>query len=152
MVIPRRLRTAALLALTMFSSQAAIAFAQPGAPSAGTGPTTAPPITIAGSNLTTSGGKASRTWLVLQFRNEAKVAADEVRFLTRYDGSENVVVDKGLFSPGTMIVHRFITGPLPGFRGTTDCTVGDVHFTDGTYWESASLKRSRPQGTQPGAG
>lgn len=148
-MVTRRPGTAALLALTMLSVQPTSAYAQALAPSAGALPTAAPPIKIESSSSVTGGGKAPRTWLALQFRNEAKVAADEVRFVVRYNGSDNEIVDKGLFSPGTLIVHRFIAGQLVGFRDPRDCSVSYVHFMDGTHWESGPLERSRPQGQQP---
>jgi len=82
-----------------------------------------------------SAGKGGRAWIVLGFRNESRVTADEVRFVVRYDGSETVIVDKGTFSPGTLIVHAFIAPRgIPSPRSSPDATVRSVAFADGTHF------------------
>jgi hypothetical protein len=138
--------SAALLALALLGLQATSVQAAPdGSPGAGSA-ATATPITIDASTFTQTAGKAPRTWLALSFRNVAHVAADEVRFVVRYQGADNVIVDKGTFSPGTLIAHNFIAAVgVPSPRDTSDVAVRYVHFTDGTHWGEAPWDVSRPQ-------
>jgi len=90
------------------------------------------PIRIEWLRFTQNGGKGGRAWVVLAFRNESGVTASEVRFLVRYDGSETVIVDKGTFSPGTLIVHQFIAPRgRPSAQSSPDATVQSVVYVDG---------------------
>lgn len=146
MVNPRHPRAAALLALVMLGVQATSVRAAPdGSPGAEPVPATAP-ITINGSSLMQAAGKSPRTMLALSFSNTAHVAADEVRFVVRFHGSDNVIVDKGMFSPATLIAHNFIVGAgVPSPRDASDVGVRYVHFTDGTHWGESARDLVRPQ-------
>jgi hypothetical protein len=136
MRISRELGPAALLALMFFGLQAMSVKAQGSPPSTGsTASSVSAPIAVESSSFKGMMGKISpRTWLVLRFRNTASIAADEVRFVVRYDKSEHVIVDKGLFSPGIPIDHWFTVQRTPTFRDTPESTVRYVHFTDGTHY------------------
>jgi hypothetical protein len=135
-----------LLALVLLGAQTTSAPAAPEGSPGGGSVAVAAPITIDASSFTKTGGKAPRTWLSLSFRNTAHAAADEVRFILRYHGAENMIVDKGMFSPGVPIAHNFIAGVgAPSPRDTSDVAVRYVHFTDGTHWGKSSRDLSRPQ-------
>jgi hypothetical protein len=126
----RHPRAGALLALALFCVQTTGVKAASGSVS-----TMAVPIKIDVSSFPQSAGKAPRTSLSLRFHNAAQVAADEVRFVVRHHGSDAMIVDKGVFSPATLIAHTFSVGlgaPSPG--DTSDAAVQYVHFMDGTHW------------------
>ena len=68
------------------------------------------------------------------FTNRAGATADSVAFAISYGGQQRVIVDKGHFSPGATIDHRFLAfGAEPFLSETPDsCTIASVHFEDGT--------------------
>lgn len=135
MLFPHGPGSAALLAFVLLGVQAASVQAVPGgSPGAGSVPPAAP-ITIDAPSFTQTAGKAPRTLLALSFHNTAKAAANEVRFVVQFQGSENVIVDKGMLSPGTPVAHNYIAGVgVPSPRDASDVAVRYVHFTDGTHW------------------
>ena len=70
----------------------------------------------------------------VHFMNSGNATADSVGILVSYAGEQRLIVDKGRFSPGIMIDHRFpaFTG-APFLSQTPDaCTIANVHFEDGT--------------------
>jgi hypothetical protein len=144
---------AVLLALVLFGSQATSVQAAPEhSPGVSSLPAAAP-ITIDAASLTQTAGKAPRTLLALSFRNTARVGADEVRFVVRFQGTDKVIVDKGTFSPGTPITHNFIAGVgVPSPRDNSEVGVQYVHFTDGTYWGESPRDLRRPQRPERPAG
>lgn len=143
----RQPRAGVLLALALFCVQTTgIEAAPDGSPAARSVSTTAVPIKIDVSSFSQRAGKAPRTWLSLRFHNAAQVAADEVHVVIRYHGSDTMIVDKGIFSPATLIAHTFSVGlgaPSPG--DTSDAAVQYVHFMDGTHWGELPRDVGRPQ-------
>ena len=83
------------------------------------------------------------------FRNEARVAADEIRFGARYGRHEKrATFDvKGTFAPGVDVrrsVRRTVSGGLFSYTSDqNDCAVEYVHFTDGTSWSASGATAPR---------
>jgi len=69
----------------------------------------------------------------ISFVNTAKVPATSVSFTVRRGNSTDLIIDKGAFGSGAVIVHNFAVSPQ--LDGTSDIEVQEATFADGTRWE-----------------
>jgi hypothetical protein len=133
------MRCFTVLGVVAFVLAATAAGAQTGSRSQG-GASSAP-VTIS----VCSGGIASIELIEIAtydvtFRNNAPVAADEIRLSARYGRHEKRArFDvKGTFPPGVDVsrhLRRTVSGGLFAYQSAhNDCDVDYVHFTNGTSW------------------
>jgi hypothetical protein len=70
--------------------------------------------------------------VTIAFVNTGKIPATSVEFSIRAGRRTSIIVDKGIFSPGTRIVHTFEKNPE--FDETSSVRVLAVTFADGSTW------------------
>ncbi len=108
------------------------------------------PVALNSCNLIFSGTGLGATvsGLDAQFTNNSDVTASVVNIEANIDGSTQLIRDKGTFSPGIEIHHRYRSGgeqfALPvvlqsifGSKPQVRCKIGSVQFVDGSHWPSA---------------
>ncbi|HVA27838.1 MAG TPA: hypothetical protein VNF68_06640 [Candidatus Baltobacteraceae bacterium] len=109
------------------------------------------PVALNSCNLIFSGTGLAATvsGLDAQFTNNSNVTASVVNIEANIDGSTQLIRDKGTFSPGIEIHHRYRSGgeqfALPvvlqsifGSKPQVSCKIGSVQFVDGSRWPSAA--------------
>lgn len=84
------------------------------------------------------------TGLQAKFTNNSRKVATVVNIRANINGSEQVIRDEGVFSPGIEIDHRYRTGQgqfaLPVIldslfgKPQVQCSIDSVEFQDGTRW------------------
>ncbi len=113
------------------------------------------PVAINSCNLIFSGSGLGATvsGLDAQFTNNSNVTASVVNIEANIDGSTQLIRDKGTFSPGIEIHHRYRSGgeqfALPvvlqsifGSKPQVRCKIGSVQFVDGSRWPGAESMQS----------
>jgi hypothetical protein len=96
---------------------------------AGTNPELGPPV--------------SYRMLQLSFANMQPGDATQVTFDVLHAGTHTSVTDRGRFSQGVPIEHRFDYFAGGYGDGSAVCTVAAVTFADGTRWTPASARADR---------
>ncbi|GAC1424095.1 MAG: hypothetical protein NVSMB64_31760 [Candidatus Velthaea sp.] len=130
------LAATAVASLLVFSESAQPTYAEAATSTAVDSTTSIAPVKIDNISIKHDAGKFPHYFYELAFRVTSTLVADEVHFVVRDGGRDAQIVDKGIFSPGILIAHRFFTPPseLP-YRDSVSSTVTYVHFADGTHWE-----------------
>ena len=73
--------------------------------------------------------------LSLTFRNTDDVVATQVEFDVSHGGEHRTVIDRGRFSKGVVIEHRFDDEFADGYTREPDtCVVASIIFGDGRRW------------------
>ena len=73
--------------------------------------------------------------LSLTFRNTDDVVATQVEFDVSHGGQHTTVIDRGRFSKGVLIEHRFDDEFAEGYTREPDtCVVASITFADGRRW------------------
>ena len=73
--------------------------------------------------------------LSLTFRNTDDVVATQVEFDVSHGGQHTTVIDRGRFSKGVLIEHRFDDEFAGGYSREPDtCVVASITFADGRRW------------------
>lgn len=73
--------------------------------------------------------------LQISFVNHAPVAAKNVKFVVRFGGASETIVDRGTFSQNVAIEQSFDPSVDIFGNGAADCSVASVTFADGTTWQ-----------------
>ncbi len=83
--------------------------------------------------------------LSLSFRNTDDVVATRVAFDVVHAGEHTVVVDRGRFSKGVLIEHRFDDDFSGGYSREPDvCNVASITFADGRRWTAPAGETTAP--------
>jgi hypothetical protein len=72
--------------------------------------------------------------LEISFHNTDDAVATQVSFDVSHSGGHSIVIDRGRFSKGVTIAHRFNDDFFDGRGGPDTCTVTAVTFADGRTW------------------
>ncbi|MGC2130112.1 MAG: hypothetical protein WA629_08450 [Candidatus Aquilonibacter sp.] len=92
----------------------------------------APAIDLPYSPAVASGAAST----VISFVNEAPATVASVTFDVSDGRTTSQIVDKGTFSSGVAIDHRFITPEFGNNLSGLSCSVKSVAFTDGSLWQA----------------
>jgi hypothetical protein len=80
--------------------------------------------------------------LSLAFRNTDDAVATRVAFDVVHGGEHTIVIDRGRFSKGVLIEHRFDDDFAGGYSREPDvCNVASITFADGRRWTAPAALR-----------
>lgn len=148
---PRRVLLAGLLLIGVAFPSAGLADSASGAPVVPPS-SSAPPVEIDECQLLYSGNQLAgqSNGVEIKFTNDAKSVADLVSFQVAAAGESAIIRDVGTFTPGIEITHRYREGsghlmfsPLID-HVHLDCSVGSVHFKDGSLWQAPPSAKPTP--------
>lgn len=80
--------------------------------------------------------------LTIVYSNDRDVAATEVHFRARYQGSTLNLVDRGTFAPHVKLWREFNNFSLIYGGSQADCSVTSVTFSDGSHWNTPAQAAS----------
>ena len=59
-----------------------------------------------------------------------------MRFAVAYGNHTQIIDEAGTFSTGTQISEDIAPQTYPSYRGSAECSVQSVTFSDGSGWQS----------------
>jgi hypothetical protein len=129
--------------LSLVTAVTALAATSPGAPAA-SGIAMSSPVAVSScvvedvypaALLEEYGPPIAYRSLSLAFRNTDDVVATQVAFDVVHGGAHTTVIDRGRFSKGALIEHRFDETFADGDSRQPDtCNVASITFADGRRW------------------